>query len=400
MVDRAVPARPRLRSPRPRTRTSPTRAGRTRGRRGRGTRGTSARRGRSRRLRRRRSGSRAAGRASGRISSRARLGDGHRAGERADGADADVGEGDRRERAAVDAVEEEAEGGDRDRAPRSRGTRAPRALFAAQIALRSDGARTSASKTPCSRSGTNARVSPSSAVKTIAVQSSPSETCGLAFAGTAKWKIVSAERTNRSIAGTVSLARSSISRSLRASAATSEKYLIPLPVELEPVEPPHANASLWVASRSTRAGSCVATTKARVPCELVERRVEQRRAGVVERVERLVEDHELRLVEQHAAEAEPLAHPAREGRDALVADLPEAEALEQHPDPLAAAPGAGRGARTGGGSRAGSARGRRAARGRGSRSRRGRAARARRASARRGRRACAAGSSSRSRSGP
>ena len=55
-----------------------------------------------------------------------------------------------------------------------------------QIALRSHGAMTSASKRPCSRSGTNARVSPSSAVKMIAVQSSPSPTwwAWFAFAGT------------------------------------------------------------------------------------------------------------------------------------------------------------------------------------------------------------------------
>ena len=90
-----------------------------------------------------------------------------------------------------------------------------------------------------------------------------------------------------------------------------------------------------VASGSTRSGSCVATTIAR-SARLGERRVEQRRAGRVERVERLVEDQELRLVEEHAAEPEPLAHAAREGRDALVAHLPEPEALEQHADALAA----------------------------------------------------------------
>ena len=104
--------------------------------------------------------------------------------------------------------------------------------FASQIALRSDGAMTSASKTPCSRSGTNARVRPSSAVKRIAIQSSPiavSWSARFALAGIEKWKTVSAATTNTSIAGTVSFARSSISKSLRASAATSEKYLIGQP---------------------------------------------------------------------------------------------------------------------------------------------------------------------------
>ena len=75
---------------------------------------------------------------------------------------------------------------------------------------------------PCSRSATNARVRPSSAVKMSATQSRPSAaTCPVPF-GSAKWKIVSAAITNRSIDGSVSFARSSSSRSLRASAATSD----------------------------------------------------------------------------------------------------------------------------------------------------------------------------------
>src|SRR5262249_56233713 len=64
--------------------------------------------------------------------------------------------------------------------------------------------------------------------------------------------------------------------------------------------------------------------------------VEEHAAGCIERVVRLVEEQERGLVQQHTAEAEPLLHPAREGGDALVAYVPEAEALEQHADPLAA----------------------------------------------------------------
>ena len=45
--------------------------------------------------------------------------------------------------------------------------------FASQIVLRSTGASTSASSRPCSRSATNARPRPSSAVKMIATQSRP-----------------------------------------------------------------------------------------------------------------------------------------------------------------------------------------------------------------------------------
>ena len=68
--------------------------------------------------------------------------------------------------------------------------------------------------------------------------------------------------------------------------------------------------------------------------ELVERGVEQRRPGGVERVEGLV-GRRAAVVQENPAEPEPLLHPARERRDAVVAHLPETEPLEQHPDPLA-----------------------------------------------------------------
>ena len=153
-----------------------------------------------------------------------------------------------------------------------------------------------------------------------------------------------------------------------------------------------SNASRSVARCSTRSGSWVATTTARSR-ELLERAVEQLGAVGVERVERLVEQEQRRVVQQHAAEREPLLHPARERRDALVAHVPEAEALEQHPDPLAALGHAVEPAEEVRGSRAASARGRRAARARGSRPRRAPAARARPPSAPRARRARAAASS-------
>ena len=56
----------------------------------------------------------------------------------------------------------------------------------------------------------------------------------------------------------------------------------------------------------------------------------------VERRERLVQHQQPGLVQKCAAEREPLRHAARVRGNALGADLPEAEALEQHPDPLAA----------------------------------------------------------------
>ena len=95
-----------------------------------------------------------------------------------------------------------------------------------------------------------------------------------------------------------------------------------------------ASARRSVANGSRRAGSCVeaSTVCAAQLCELG---VEQLRALCVERRVRLVEHEERRLVQQHAAEREPLRHAARVRGDALAARLPEAEALEQHPDSLA-----------------------------------------------------------------
>ena len=69
--------------------------------------------------------------------------------------------------------------------------------------------------------------------------------------------------------------------------------------------------------------------------EALELAVEQRRAVLVERGERLVQDEQVGVVEQRPAQREPLRHATRVRRHALVPRLPEREALEQHPDALA-----------------------------------------------------------------
>src|SRR6187200_638634 len=63
--------------------------------------------------------------------------------------------------------------------------------------------------------------------------------------------------------------------------------------------------------------------------------VEQLGARFVQPAERLVEDQQLRSVQQRAAEREALQLTARELGRALASRVPESEALEQHPDPLA-----------------------------------------------------------------
>ena len=79
-----------------------------------------------------------------------------------------------------------------------------------------------------------------------------------------------------------------------------------------------------------------------------------------------------RLVQERAAEREPLRHAARVRRDALVRARPRGRSARAASRSARAARARGRAGRRGRGSRARSARGRRAARGRGSRARRGR----------------------------
>ena len=69
--------------------------------------------------------------------------------------------------------------------------------------------------------------------------------------------------------------------------------------------------------------------------ELAELPVEERHPGLVERRERLVQNEQVGLVQEGAAEREPLRHPTRVGGDELAPSIPEPEPLEQHPDPLA-----------------------------------------------------------------
>ena len=90
----------------------------------------------------------------------------------------------------------------------------------------------------------------------------------------------------------------------------------------------------WRAA-STRAGSWVESTIVRSPVSAASSRSSSADAFLVERGERLVEHEQRRVVEQRAAEREALRHAARVGRDAVGANVPEAEPLEQHPAALA-----------------------------------------------------------------
>ena len=69
--------------------------------------------------------------------------------------------------------------------------------------------------------------------------------------------------------------------------------------------------------------------------QLAQLAVDELGALGVEAGERLVEQEQLGLVQERAAEREPLHHAAREVGYARAPLVPEAEALEQHADALA-----------------------------------------------------------------
>ncbi len=96
-----------------------------------------------------------------------------------------------------------------------------------------------------------------------------------------------------------------------------------------------ASASRPLANGSTRAGSCVETRNVRSPRSSASCASRSSAPASSSARVRLVEDEQRGIVEQDAAEREPLRHAARVRRDAVVPRLPEPEALEQHPDPLA-----------------------------------------------------------------
>ena len=80
------------------------------------------------------------------------------------------------------------------------------------------------------------------------------------------------------------------------------------------------------------------------PCSFSERISSQQfDAGLrVEAVGRLVEDGDARVLHHDLGEPQPLAHAAREGRDLLVGDRGQADAIERGGDALARAQSASR----------------------------------------------------------
>ena len=123
-----------------------------------------------------------------------------------------------------------------------------------------------------------------------------------------------------------------------------------------------------VASRSTRSGSWVATITALRGASSSSVASSSAEPAASSALNGSSSTTSVGLVQQHAAEPEPLPHPARERRARAGRAPPRGRSARAASRSARPAPGRGRGGRRGGGSRAASARGRRAARGRDSRS--------------------------------
>ena len=263
------------------------------------------------------------------------------------------------DRRRVERREEERERGQRDELDRRRGRRRRAADLPSQIALRSDGASTSPSSAPPSRSGAQARASPSSAVKTSATQSSPCA-AHLVRAGRQREVEDDERREDEEHHRRQRVARAQLEPQILARERGDVGEVASRERQRE-----------RVASGSTPLG-LVGREQDRAPCRRARRAARSSSSApsassAVNGSSRTSSSGSCRSARQSASRC---VIPREYDADALGARVPEPEALEQHPDPLAPLRARGRAGRRGRGSRARSGRGRGAARGRGSRARR------------------------------
>ena len=189
----------------------------------------------------------------------------------------------------------------------------------------------------------------------------------------AKWKSTKVLTLNSSIAGTASPVRSSTRRSLRTRAldraphaySPSQVAGADLARRRQQLRPAAAQAEHEVGLRQPLL-DVVRDQHARGAARAPDQRRDGAGRARVEVGERLVEQQQLRLVQQRPADRHPLGHAARQRAHRLVAAARHADRLEQLLRPRRAARRAG--ARGSAGSRARSGRGRAAGRGRRARS--------------------------------
>ena len=225
------------------------------------------------------------------------------------------------------------------------------------MALRSTGVSTSPSRTRCSRSATKARISPSSRREH---ERDPEEAVrgevGRGPAGREKLKTTSVETTKRSIAGN-RVARAKLEQEVLARRARRRqtRYVMPARAGCRGKRRDALGRREWRRRASARRRERRAPRRAAPIPALVE-------AGI-----RLVEEQEVGVVQERAAEREPLLHAPRVRRRRARAAPPRARSARGASRSARAAPARGTGGRRGRGSRARTARGRREARGRGTR---------------------------------
>src|SRR5207247_45817 len=228
--------------------------------------------------------------------------------------------------------------------------------------VRSIGARSTASKPPCSSSATHRRLMPSMAAKSSVTTSTPAARSPCTVGRSSpKWKTMNVVTAKRLIPGTASSVRSSMRSSLRRSApstlmapppraktkvSSGRKDAVLARSSVERPDVGHADVGrrrqqLGAAAAQAEgeiglgepAGRVVAGDHARAPGQ---QRADQSACGGVEVGARLVEQQQLGVVEDRARDRHPLHRAAAEVAHGLVGPALELQALEQLGDPLLA----------------------------------------------------------------
>ncbi len=198
-------------------------------------------------------------------------------------------------------------------APAPAGRRSSAVALAAKRALRSIGASRIASKPPSSRSATKRRLTPSRAAKSSVAQSTPAARLPERLVRSRpKRKMTKVVVAKSAIAGSDCRVRSSARRSLARIVGEGGARGRHAGTAL----PPASSRSTWSASASKRSGSWLTMTRVR-PGAGADQRPGQLAALGVEVGVGLVEQQQLGLVQDAAADRQALAHPGRELGDPL-----------------------------------------------------------------------------------
>ena len=210
--------------------------------------------------------------------------------------------------------------------------------------MRSTGASRNASNPPCSRSATNSRLMASTAANSSVTHSTPAARSPSSDrASSPKWNSTKVETQNSSIAGSDSRVRSSIRRSLRISAPTTASVGVtrtaPAPSPRRPRARGREQRLAPAAQAEHEVGlgepvlDVVRDQHARRAAARADQRLDRAGGARVEVGERLVEQQQLGLVQDRAADRHALGHAARQRAHRLVAAPRHPDRVEQRLDP-------------------------------------------------------------------